>query len=148
MQVVAVSPLLVTFAGSLLIAGGWAVGADPWWTPPTLSLSEAVATRDAGEVTRLVEQEGADPDAVWQVREGLLGPAVRVTPLEAAVLARRGEMAALLLRLGATVPAGEARAAFACLGERAGATEVAAQVMASDGAGVPPGPCPADVRTQ
>lgn len=146
LQWVAAAPPLVAFVGSIVIAGGWAAGARPFWQVPELTLSEAVATRDAGEVTRLVERERVDPNRAWPVRGGLLGDVTSATPLEAAVLTRREEMARLLLRLGAAVPPGAPRAALICLGVRSAAADVIALLLDSGDRSDPRAACAAPVR--
>jgi len=66
-----------------------------------LTLSEAAALHDQGELVRLIAA-GSDPNAVYPLRADVL--AVRaLTPLEAAVGARRPEMVELLMHHGATV---------------------------------------------
>ena len=112
-QLLAVSPLLVLFAGTLVVVGGWVVGAKPFWPVTNLTLSEAVVTRDAGEVVRLIERERVDPNRSWPVRAELLERSP-ITPVEAAVATRRGEMVVLLLRHGAVLPEGPERDALIC----------------------------------
>ena len=146
LQWLVAAPPLVGFVGSLAIAAGWAAGVRPFWTVPELTLSEAVATRDAGEVTRLIERERMDPNRAWPVRGGLLGEARVATPLEAAVLTRRADMADLLLRLGAVVPDGAPRAALICVGVRASADEVVTLLLGSGDRSDPRGTCPASGR--
>jgi hypothetical protein len=131
LQWLAAAPPLVALAGSIVLAGGWLAGAQPFWRVPELTLSEAVATRDAGEVTRLVERERIDPNRSWPIRHGLLDDVSTATPLEAAVLARRADMAELLLRLGAVVPDGAPRDALICLAVRASAGDVVALLLES-----------------
>ena len=81
-----------------------------WWTvaglwpPDDVTLSEAIATRNTGEALRLIA-EGADPDAAFRVRDGLLvnGHDAVVTPVEAAVGAQRAEALRQLLAYGAVI---------------------------------------------
>lgn len=76
--------------------------ANPFWRWEPLTLSEAAALRDAAEVVRLIEA-GEDPNAVYEVRPGILSPAAQqLTPLEAAAAAEREEITALLVAAGAT----------------------------------------------
>ena len=78
----------------------------PLWQRPELNLSEAAAVRDAAEIVRLIEEHSEDPNAVREVRPGLLADqAIRVTPLEAAVAAKDVEIARVLLVNGATMDA-------------------------------------------
>jgi hypothetical protein len=75
--------------------------APPFWRGGSVTLSEAAALHDQGELVRLIAS-GHDPNAVHPLRANVL--AVRaLTPLEAAVGARRSEMVELLLRHGAEV---------------------------------------------
>jgi len=78
--------------------------APPFWRGGSLTLSEAAALHDQGELVRLIAS-GHDPNAVYALRADVL--AVRaLTPLESAVGARRPEMIELLLRHGAEVDSG------------------------------------------
>ena len=78
----------------------------PLWQQPELNLSEAAAVRDAAEIVRLIEELSEDPNAVREVRAGLLADqAIRVTPLEAAVAAKDVEIARVLLVNGAAMDA-------------------------------------------
>jgi hypothetical protein len=112
---VTTAPLLVTLAASTWIAVGWAIGASPFWRDPGLTMSEAAALSNAGEIVRLITVERRDPNRAWPVREGILGAAQTLTPLEAAVAIRRAELFPVLLQYGATVPsAGPARTTLIC----------------------------------
>lgn len=123
-QVLAVAPLLAVFAVTLVVVAGWVAGAAPFWPTTRLTLSEAILTRDAAEAVRLIEREGADPNRRWPVRAGLIDEPAALTPLEAAVMIRRSDLLSLLLRHGATLPDGDARAALICLGVRSSAGEI------------------------
>jgi hypothetical protein len=80
-----------------------ALGRSPIWPDQHLNLSEAAAGRDDAEVMRLIG-DGEDPNAARPVRAGMLADQpVHVTPLEAAVLARRGIIVERLLASGAAV---------------------------------------------
>jgi len=79
----------------------------PFWRGGPLTLSEAAALHDQGELVRLIAS-GRDPDAVYPLRAGVLA-ARALTPLEAAVGARRAEMINLLILGGATMDAGRWR---------------------------------------
>ena len=84
------------------------IGLHPFWRWEPVTLSEAAATRDAGEVARLIE-EGQDPNRAYRVRDGLLdGRGGELTPLEAAQIGQRPEIVDLLLDYGARpgAPAG------------------------------------------
>jgi hypothetical protein len=97
-------PALVAVGLSAAIVATAATGASPpFWGGGTLTLSEAAALRDQGEVTRLTVS-GTDPNAVYPLRPGVIA-AGALTPLEAAVGARRAEMVELLMLRGARADA-------------------------------------------
>jgi len=76
----------------------------PFWPIERQTLSEAVASRDFGEVARLLE-EGHDPNALYAIRAGLVGEsAVEMTPLEAAEAADLRELMPMLEYAGAVRP--------------------------------------------
>ena len=102
----------LTIPGCLVIAGLAAAlllapfGRHPLWVQADLNLSEAAAVRDAAEIVRLIEEQSEDPNAVREVRPGLLADqAIRVAPLEAAVAAKDVEIARVLLVNGAAMDA-------------------------------------------
>jgi hypothetical protein len=97
----AIPPLAaVAFCGAVF--GAAALGYAPtFWQGGPLTLAEAAALRDQGEVARLVEA-GADPNIEYALRPDVLAVS-RATPLEAAVLARRPEIVQLLMHEGAAV---------------------------------------------
>jgi hypothetical protein len=98
----AVLPALVL----ALLSAAWNAGVPGGglWPPDTVNLPEAIATRNSGEVLRLIAL-GADLNAAAPVRAGLLVEEdVLVTPVEAAIIVRRGEMLKLLLMYGAMIP--------------------------------------------
>ena len=97
--------------GALLIVGTVAMflalpfGVDPMWYVEPVTLPEAAALRDNGEVIRLIGL-GADPNETGTVRAGFVhSEAQMLTPLEAAVGIRRGDMVDLLLENGARIDA-------------------------------------------
>jgi hypothetical protein len=94
--------LIVATAAMLL---GLPFGADPLWQVEPLTLPEAAALRDNGEVVRLIDL-GEDPNGAGPVRPNFLRNDTQVlTPLEAAVGARRADMVELLLENGAVMDA-------------------------------------------
>ncbi len=92
-------------AMALALASLWmtaaAAGGGGLWPADDVTLSEAVATRNAAETSRLIGL-GADPNRATRVRpELLIGQAVTVTPLEAAVWVRDQYLMTVLLESGA-----------------------------------------------
>jgi hypothetical protein len=82
-----------------------AAGRHPFWAVEPQTLSEAVASRDFGEVARLLA-EGQDPNARYAIRAGVVGDAaVEMTPLEAAEAADLRELVPMLVYAGAVAPA-------------------------------------------
>ena len=140
-QLAAVMPLLVVFAGTLIVVAGWVVGARPFWPVEDLTLSEAVLAKDAGEIVRLIEREGVDPNRAYPVRRELLDPPASVTPLEAAIIARRPEAFRLLLRQGAVLPQGHARTALICRGVAGSADEIVQMLLDAGDRSDPRGAC-------
>jgi hypothetical protein len=85
----------------LLAAAAWHLAAGPLWPADVVTLGEAVATGNQAEVLRQVSL-GTDPNVPSRIRTGLLTSSgeVTLTALEAAVLARRADMLALMLANG------------------------------------------------
>ena len=101
----------ICLPGALLIVATAAMfvalpfGIDPIWHVEPVTLSEAAALRDNGEVIRLIGL-GADPNKTSAVRADFVQKEAQVlTPLEAAVGIRRADMVELLLENGAHVDA-------------------------------------------
>jgi ankyrin repeat protein len=80
---------------------GVALGIDPLWAAETLTLAEAAALKDNGEVARLIEMGGNVNEASAVRADMLVDHPLVVTPLEAAVLSERADMVELLLEHGA-----------------------------------------------
>ena len=100
--VCAAIPALVAVGFCGAVFGAAVFGSTPtFWQGGTLTLAEAAALRDQGEVARLIEA-GADPNGEYALRPDVLAT-TRATPLEAAVDARRPEIVQLLMHEGATV---------------------------------------------
>lgn len=77
-------------------------GLHPFWMWEPLNLAEAAALRDRGEVSRLLA-EGSDPNAVYLVRRGFVRSyPMKMTPIAAAMAARRDEIVQILVDGGAT----------------------------------------------
>jgi hypothetical protein len=82
-----------------LVLAMWDV--HPFWMSEPLNLAEAAALRDRGEVARLLA-EGEDPNATYRVRRGFIqNYPMQMTPMAAAIAARRNEIVQLLLDGGA-----------------------------------------------
>ena len=101
MLLVAMIPpaLLAVARVVFLVLAVWDV--HPFWLWEPLNLAEAAALRDRGEVARLLA-EGQDPNATYRVRRGFIRDyPVEMTPMAAAVAARRDEIVQILLDGGA-----------------------------------------------
>ena len=100
----AVAPALVAVGFSAVIVLTAAVGRTPsFWHGGALTLSEAAGLRDHGEVVRQIAA-GADPNQRYALRPDVLSVS-SLTPLEAAVAARRAEVVDLLMLHGARMDA-------------------------------------------
>lgn len=102
MLLVAVAPaaLLALARVVFLVLAAW--GLHPFWVWRPLTLSEAAAFRDRGEVARMLA-EGADPNATYAVRPGVFrGYVMEMTPVTAATMARRDEVVEILVDAGAS----------------------------------------------
>jgi hypothetical protein len=90
---------LALFSIAATIEPIWGAGV---WPPDDVTLAEAAATRNLGEAARLIGL-GHDPNRRERVRAGMLadGVELRLTPLEAAVWARRRDVVQLLFDSGA-----------------------------------------------
>ena len=92
-------------AASLVALTMAAVGEHPMWPHREVNLAEAAGVREEAEVARLIEQ-GQDPNARYPVRAGLLFErAVRLTPLEAAVVNGDASIAGHLFARGVALDA-------------------------------------------
>jgi len=100
LRVVVWLPLAALLAFRVILIVLSVAGQPPFWTTESLTLSEAAAFRDGGEVARLLAM-GLDPNASYRVRRGAVRGRVEATPLEAAEAAGRGEVVQLLRAVGA-----------------------------------------------
>jgi hypothetical protein len=145
-----VAPLLATFAASVWIVVGWDRPGSPFWPEPHMTMSEAVAINNLGEIVRLIKTEGQDPNRRWSIRRGMLGEAQTLTPLETAVAVRRIQAVHVLLREGAVVPSeSRARNEMLCRAAESGDPEIVGLLLAASApenttvAGLAPRPaCP------
>ena len=130
--VVSVIPLVATFVLAIVVVLGWVVGFHPFWPTPELTLSEAAAIRDAGELYRLLEYEKQDPNRPWRIRAGMLsGDEVQMLPLEAAVAIGRSEIVRILLEHGATVGDSTRRSNLICHAIAVGESSVVELLLAT-----------------
>lgn len=99
------APGVALTVATMLLLLGLPFGIDPLWHVEPLTLPEAAALRDNGEIMRLIDR-GADPNRAGTVRANFLhnDPLV-VTPLEAAVGADRTDVVEVLIDNGATIDA-------------------------------------------
>ena len=93
-------PIAGLLAFRLFLLAASLIGRPPFWTAEPLTLSEAAAFRDGGEVARLLAA-GVDPNATYPVRRGAVRGRIEATPLEAAQAAGRDEIVLLLRDAGA-----------------------------------------------
>lgn len=96
-------PPILAFVGWMAVLAITAVtGHHPIWNLEPRNLPEAVAFRDAAALVRRVER-GEDVNRAADVRTlEVLDETVTLTPIEAAAVARQGELVQLLLDLGAS----------------------------------------------
>jgi ankyrin repeat protein len=94
-------PLLAAVLIRVVLLSSSIAGHPVLWGGEPMTLSEAAAFRDAGEVARLLSM-GLDPNADYHVRRGAVKGRIEATPLEAARASGREDMVRLLLDNGAT----------------------------------------------
>jgi hypothetical protein len=140
---VAVAPLAGPFILAVVVVAGWAVGLHPFWPTPDITLSEAAAIRDAGELYRLLVFEHHDPNRPWPVRAGMEGAeADNVLPLEMAVRVRRAEIVRILLDHGATVGDSVSRTRLICIAVTTKERDVLDALLATGDGSDPRTACP------
>jgi hypothetical protein len=121
---IALGPCLV--AVGLAASGIAALWGQPLlWPAGTVTLSEAMAMRDQGEVVRQVAL-GRSLDVRYDVYDAIRADRhTPATPLEAAIATRELYMFMLGVNYGAQLDASRARG-LQCLADAKGATEIAA----------------------
>ena len=98
-------PGVLLIAATAVMLIGLPLGVDPLWAVEPITLSEAAALRDNGEVVRLIDS-GGDVNGTSAVRPDILSAhSLVMTPIEAAVAAERADMVELLLEQGARMDA-------------------------------------------
>lgn len=117
----AVPALAAVVVSAAMVVAAATGAAPPFWRGGSLTLSEAAALRDGGELVRMIAA-GSDPNAVYPLRPGVLA-VQSLTPMEAAVGARRAEMVDLLVLHGAQVDAAAWRRLH-CFAIKTGAADV------------------------
>jgi len=140
---VAVAPLAVPLMLAVVVVAGWAVDVHPFWSTPDVTLSEAAAIRDAGELYRLLVYEHQDPNRPWPVRAGMDGTEPdNVLPLEMAVRVKRAEIVRILLDHGATVGDAAARTRLICIAVTTNERDVLDALLATGDRTDPRAKCP------
>src|SRR5438093_4924747 len=96
------APAVVAFILLAIVVSGESAGFRPFAAQPLHNVAEAAATGDAAFVQAFIVR-GGNLDSRWDVARDLLDSrsSLRVTPVEAAILARQPELVGLLLRRGA-----------------------------------------------
>ena len=90
-------PGVIVALASVVQLGLATVDRDPVWAVPPVTPAEAAALRDPATLARM-SKDGVDLQAARSVRAGVLARTpLTLTPLEAAIAARRGEVIELLL---------------------------------------------------
>jgi len=97
------------------------------WPPPDVTLSEAVALRDRGEVVRQI-MFGVDPNRRYPTHDVFReGEEVALTPLEAAVITREPVMVSLVLGYGGLVT-DQNTVTLQCLADEVGSPSIRRQL--------------------
>jgi hypothetical protein len=120
---VALAPCLVALLFAVSGVTAFVTGRPLVWAARPVTLSEAMANRDQGEVVRQAAA-GLSLDARYDVYDVIKrGRHTPATPLEAAIATREQYMFELALAYGARLDAGNARGLF-CLAEAERATDI------------------------
>jgi hypothetical protein len=137
-------PALLGLLASLAVVAGQLIGWSPFWPVPEVNVAEAAAVSDAGEVVRLIVDEGQDPNRRWPVRSGIVGQQpLMLTPLEAAIVIRREPLVPVLLRHGVVVPdSGPARTDLICRAVAFEADRIAEMLLEMGDRSDPRATCP------
>ena len=99
------APGCLLAAASLVALTMAAFGEHPMWPHAEINLAEAAGSREEAEIVRLIEH-GQDPNARYPVRAGFVfDSAVRLTPLEAAVVNGDASIAGQLFARGVALDA-------------------------------------------
>jgi hypothetical protein len=120
---VALAPCVVALVFALSGITALVTGRPLVWAARPVTLSEAMANRDQGEVVRQAA-DGVSLDARYDVYDVIKrGRHTPATPLEAAIATREQYMFELALAYGARLDTGNARVLF-CLAEAERATDI------------------------
>jgi hypothetical protein len=124
-------PLTAAVGLMVAISASGALGAGPFAPDPPRNLAEAIALSDAATAVWMLAA-GADPNAVYEVRAGLLAGEVGryVRPLAAAAYTSDDVVVRVAQRHGARLPPDEARA-VACWMTFKGKGDIARMVAPS-----------------
>jgi hypothetical protein len=115
-------PLILAIAAIYTVADA-ALGGDPFWHEPQLTMAEAAALKDRATMQRLI-WSGVDPNAPANVRANVLkSHDIVVTPLEASVGTRTPVAMQFLLAHGARMDRNE-QDVITCLAKEDDAKEI------------------------
>jgi hypothetical protein len=126
---VAAPPLLLAAITAVLLVLGL-FDRNPFWPRHTITIAEAAALRDRATVAQLAES-GTDLSVPYRVRPGLLDNDAELwlTAPEAAILANRAEILAVLFNAGLTADDTTVRG-WTCLARTKGRNEALAYLAA------------------
>jgi hypothetical protein len=99
------APILVAGSAWVVVLAWAAASSHPIWSLDPRNAAEAAAFRDGATMVRLIES-GAGPRQPGEIRAGLIADEpIVLTPMDAAVAARRPELVQLLFDLGLSLDA-------------------------------------------